>query len=332
MESQVNLTHEDCPFVLIPEDKRITTYPIPHSRIGLWGWYKDAYRCYWTPDEIPLADDIVHYGRLTDDERHFVNYVLAFFASADTIVNENLAARFRKDVGLFEAGYFYDYQIMMENIHAQAYSELLNTIISDQAQREYLLDAVKTIPAVTRMAEYMRATIASSAPLAERLLRMACVEGIFFTGCFCAIYWLKKRGLMPGLCFSNELIARDEALHTMFAMYLYDMLRAEYKLAPERVYEIFAESVDIAAEFITAALPIRLKEMNADLMIEYIQSRVDDMLSLIDLDPLYGVTHGFDFMSQQNHANRTNFFERRVSEYAKPAATDLSEFAVAKDF
>ena len=329
MESQDTLTHES-PFALIPEDERITTYPI--SRVGLWAWYEEACRCYWTPREITLADDIAHYGRLTADERHFVDYVLAFFASADAIVNENLAGRFRKDVKLFEAGYFYDYQIMMENIHAQTYSELLYTIIPDQAKREYLLGAVKTIPAVTRMAEYMRATIKSSAPLAERLLRMACVEGIFFTGCFCAIYWLKKRGLMPGLCFSNELISRDEALHTMFAMYLYDMLRPECKLPAERVYEIFAEPVDIAAEFITAALPIRLEEMNAELMIEYTQSRADDMLSLIDLDPLYGVTHGFDFMDQPNHTNRTNFFERRVSEYAKPAAADVGEFTVATDF
>jgi ribonucleotide reductase beta subunit family protein with ferritin-like domain len=319
------------PIVLTKEDSRLTTFPI--NRPALFAWYQDATKCYWTVDEINISEDAFHYEtKLTPGEKHFVKHVLAFFAASDGIVNMNLAKRFKKDVAILEANYFYDFQIAIENVHAHTYSLLLETIIPGRAERDDLLNAITTMPIITKMSQYMFKCIASDASFAERLLRMACVEGIFFTGCFCVIYWLRARGLMPGLGHSNELISRDEALHTMFALFLYTIIKPGAQLPRERVNAVFREAVDLATEFIHEALPVSLPEMNAELMISYIQCQADNLLALIELPPIYGAKHNFAFMDQQNMANRTNFFERRVSEYAKPCTADKSAFDVALDF
>lgn len=319
------------PIALIPVDSRLTTFPI--ARPELFAWYEDASKCYWTVQEVSTSKDVSDYEtKLTAGEKHFVKHVLAFFAASDGIVNLNLAKRFKKDIKILEANYFYDFQIAMENVHAHTYSILLDAIIPSKAERVKLLNAIQTMPIITKMSQYMFQCIDSKAPFAERLLRMACVEGIFFTGCFCAIYWLQNRGLMPALGHSNELIARDEALHTMFAMFLYTMISPEYKLSREKVYEIFTEAVELAKEFIREALPTGLSEMNAELMIPYIECQADNLVTLIDLPPIYNSKHDFHFMEQQNLTNRTNFFERRVSEYAKAASADKGDFDVTMDF
>lgn len=321
------------PFKLIPEDGRLTTFPIPPERRGLWKYYEDAYRSFWTVEEVSLSTDALHWGtKLTEGEKRFVKYVLAFFAASDGIVNLNLAKRFKKDIKMLEATYFYDFQIMMENTHAHMYSLLLETIIPNKEEREELLNAIQTIPVIKRMADYMFKCIDSDAPFAERLIRMACVEGVFFTGCFCAIYWLQNRGLMPGLGHSNELIARDEALHTMFAMFVYNMLEEDHKLEGARVQEIVAESVALAKDFISEALPSGLIEMNADMLVDYIQCQADNLVTLIDHPPIYGSKHDFHFMEQINLQNRTNFFERRVSEYSKAATSDVTGYDINYDF
>jgi ribonucleotide reductase beta subunit family protein with ferritin-like domain len=327
-----NITKDDCTaslFKLIPEDARITTYPI--ARPGLFAWYQDAYKCYWTVEEFSPSEDAIHYEtRLTPGMKHFVKHVLAFFAASDGIVNINIAKRFKKDVPMLEATYFYNFQIMMEDVHAHTYSILLDAIIPSKAERASLLDAVKTMPVVAKMSQYMFQCINSEAPFAERLLRMACVEGIFFTGCFCMIYWLQAMGLMPALGFTNELISRDEALHTMFALYLYSML--ETKLPHDRVHAIFAEAVEFAQEFMEAGLPEAIGEMNSNLMMEYVKSCADNMVVMIGSPIMYRAKHRFHFMDQINMANRTNFFERRVSEYSKPVAPANSGFHVSFNF
>jgi ribonucleoside-diphosphate reductase subunit M2 len=331
MESQTVPIVPIVPIALLPEDSRLTTFPI--ARPAVFAWYQDAYKCYWTVEEISTSVDVIHYeSKLTPGERHFVKYVLAFFAASDGIVNLNLAQRFKKDIPILEVGYFYDFQIMMENVHAHMYSILLDSIIPSQAEREKLFNAIKTMPIITKMSQYMFKCIDSAEPFAVRLLRMACVEGIFFTGCFCAIYWLQNRGLMPALGHSNELIARDEALHTMFAMYLYTLLEPEYQLPEATIKKIFVEAVNLAKEFIGEALPTELSEMNAGLMGSYIECQADNLVTLINLPVIYGSKHDFLFMEQQNLVNRTNFFERRVSEYAKAATADKCEFDVMMDF
>jgi ribonucleotide reductase beta subunit family protein with ferritin-like domain len=257
---------------------------------------------------------------------------LAFFAASDGIVNLNLAERFKKDIGILEATYFYDFQMMMENVHAQTYSLLLETIIPDSKERADLLNAIETIPVIAKMSQYMFKCIQSDAPLPERLLRMACVEGLFFTGCFCAIYWLQSRGLMPGLGMSNELIARDEGLHTMFAMFLYTLIEPQYKLNQAQVAAILTEAVDLAKEFILDALPNGLRSMNAQLMTDYIQCQADNLATLIDMNPIYGSTHDFPYMEQINLSNRTNFFERRVTEYGRKTEAEADDSAITDDF
>ena len=320
---------ENPPFRLFPEDARLTTFPI--FRKGLWDYYTDAKRCFWDVGEVSLSQDTIHYkSKLSPDMRHFVDHVLAFFAASDGIVNLNIAARFKKDIPVLEAGYFYDFQVAMENIHAQMYSLLLDTIIQDAKHRQKLLNAIQEMPVIKAIAEFMFKCIRSEASYAERLLRMACIEGILFTGCFCAIYWLQSRGLMPGLGQSNELIARDEALHTMFAMYVYTLL--DVKLSSAEITDIVTEAVTLASEFIRAALPVGMPEMNADLMINYIKSQADNLIFLIDQPPIYNARHSFHFMDQQNQTNRVNFFERRSTDYAKPVSADKQVYEVAENF
>lgn len=308
-------------FRRLPGDERLTTLPL--ARPNLFKWYEDAVRSFWTPAELPLSEDVMHYKhRLSPQEKHFVKHVLAFFAASDGIVNVNIAKRFKKDVGILEATYFYDMQTTMENIHAHTYSLLLDEIIPDATEKANLLNAIETMPIIKKMSEYMFKIIASDRPFAERVLMMACVEGIFFTGCFCVIYWLQSRGLMPALGQSNELIARDEALHTVFAIVLYDLLEPQHKLSYGRVCEILAEAVGIAKEFIAEALPEGMPEMNAGLMGDYIECQADNILTLLEFPALFGTKNAFHFMDQINLVNRTNYFERRVSEYAKGKVVD----------
>jgi ribonucleotide reductase beta subunit family protein with ferritin-like domain len=318
-------------FEYVLGDDRLTTYPI--NRNDLWQYYTKARNSFWTPDEINIRDELDHFtNKLTTHEQHFVKHVLAFFAASDGIVNVNLAERFKKDVKILEAGYFYDFQIMMENIHAETYSNLLESIISSPTERDRLFNAIKTIPSVSKMSDYMMKTISSDAPFPKRLLRMACVEGIFFSGCFCAIYWLQSRGLMPALGQSNELISRDEGLHTMFALYLYTLLKPEYKLQPDEIVEIFVDAVEFASQFINEALPVDLPEMNSRLMLDYIKSQADILVSLIDHKPIYGVKHQFAFMDQINMDNVTNFFERRVTNYSKTTKVEAKGEEISFDF
>lgn len=312
----------------VPEDDRLTFHPV--GRKDMLEFYKLAKKSYWTVEEVDISKDSEHYRKLSEEEKHFIQYVLAFFAASDGIVNINLAQRFKDDVKIPEANYFYNFQIMIEDVHANMYSELLMAIIPEHNKRIELLNAIRTLPVIGKMSEYMFNCIKSSAPFAERLLRMACVEGIFFTGCFCAIYWFQQRALMPGLAQSNELIARDEALHTRFALFLYTKLRPEHKLSHSQIYNIFEEAVGVAEEFIRAALPIKLPEMNADLMVEYIKNQADNLLALIDVPVLYKAKHKFRFMDQINYANHTNFFERRITEYSKSSHTD--DGSIAQDF
>lgn len=326
-----NIKTKDCPYDLYPEDSRLVAFPI--FRPAMYEFYKDAERCFWTPGEVQTHQDATDFDtKLTAGEQRFVKHVLAFFAASDGIVNLNLVERFKNEVGMLEAGYFYDFQVMMENIHAQMYSIILDVVIVDQREKTRLLNAVDTIPVITRMSDYMFACIRSTEGFATRVLRMACVEGLFFTGCFCAIYWLCRRGIMPGLAHLNELIARDEALHAAFALHLYTIISPEYKLSTQEIHAIFTEAVGVAQEFIADALPSGLTEMNADMMGDYIKCQADNLLVLIDTPPLYNVKHGFGFMEQINLTNRTNFFERMVSEYSKVDASDQEDFETTDDF
>lgn len=319
------------PIETFPYDKRKTTYPI--CRPQVWKYYKDALKSVWVVEDVHLSQDVIDYTtKLTDGERRLVKHILAFFAASDGIVNVNLIERFKKDVDILEAGYFYDFQIAMENIHAEMYSVLLEAIIPSTTERNDILNAVETMPIITEISNYMYRCIESDEPFAARLLRMACVEGILFTGCFCVIYWLSQRGLMPALGHSNELIAKDEGLHTMFAMFLYTMISKEQQLTPAQVREIITEAVELAKKFIGEALPKGLTGMNANMMGEYIESQADNLVTLIDLDVIFNAKHDFKFMEQINLLMRQNFFERRNAEYSKASTADTGAFDVAEDF
>jgi len=251
---------------------------------------------------------------LSEGEQHFVSHVLAFFAASDGIVNENLAMRFSNEVQLPEARCFYGFQIAIENIHSEMYSLLIDTYIKDEAQKTHLLSAIETVPAVTKKAEWALRWI-DNGSFPERLIAFACVEGIFFSGSFCAVFWLKKRGLMPGLTFSNELISRDEGLHRDFACLLYGML--ENKLPEERVLEIVKNAVEMEKEFVTEALPVNLIGINAGMMCEYIEFVADHLIGSLGIDKHYNTANPFDWMEMISLEGKTNFFEKRVGEYAK---------------
>jgi ribonucleotide reductase beta subunit family protein with ferritin-like domain len=293
---------------------RVTTFPITNQ--GAWDFYTEAKTCFWTPNEIILYKDKMDYTHnLTGDERHFVKFVLAFFSSFDGLVNINIAERFKKDLDELEVRYFYDFQVMMENIHAETYSILLQELIDDPTEKEQLLSALTEIPIIAKMGKYIERCIQSDAPFTHRLLRQACVEGIFFTGCFCVIYWLQHRGLMPGLAQSNELISRDEALHTRFAVYLIKYIGG---ISQADAVPIVREAVTLAQEFMKDAIVNNMLEMNYDKIIVYVQHMGDNILNMLGLTPIYNVTHEFEFMHQINLRNKTDFFLKRVTEYAKP--------------
>ena len=317
---------------LIPEDSRLTTLPI--ARPDLWDFYKQATRCYWVADQIPLSQDRQHYEeRLTPGQKHFVDLVLAFFATSDKLVNINLAARFKQEVPILEAENFYDFQMTMENIHAETYAQQLNTIIADPVHRQKLLDGINTIPVIGKMAAWMTKCTQSDETFPVRLLRMACVEGIFFISCFCAIYWLKKKDLMPGLGLANEFIARDEGLHTRFALHVFDTLvEASHKPSQAEIQKIVSDAVVIAKEFVNEALKTDLPEMNARLMGQYVECAADQFLGMIHMPALYKSENPFDFMLLQGVGTKTNFFERRESNYSMPSKSDATTWEHEVEF
>ncbi|KAI0921317.1 Ribonucleotide-diphosphate reductase (RNR), small subunit [Taiwanofungus camphoratus] len=301
--------------LLTETKRRFVLFPIQYNEI--WRMYKKAEASFWTAEEIDLSHDIWDWEkRLNDDERYFISHVLAFFAGSDGIVNENLVERFSNEVQVAEARCFYGFQIMMENIHSETYSLLIDTYIKDQQQRDHLFDAIETIPCIKKKADWALRWISDKeSTFAERLVAFAAVEGIFFSGSFASIFWLKKRGLMPGLTFSNELIIRDEGMHTDFACLLYHHLRR--RLHPTVILNIITEAVKIEQEFLTDALPCALIGMNATLMCQYIEFVADRLLVSLGNNKHYDVTNPFDFMDMISLQGKTNFFEKRVSDYAK---------------
>lgn len=278
--------------------------------------YKKAEASFWTAEELDLTSDHKDWAGMKADERHFVSHVLAFFAASDGIVNENLAMNFSSEIQSAEARCFYGFQIAIENIHSEVYSLLIDTYIRDVQEKARLFNAIETIPCVTRKANWALKWLSrKNSSFAERIVAFAAVEGIFFSGSFCSIFWLKKRGLMPGLCFSNELISRDEGMHCDFACLIYNKL--VNKLSEERVAEIIMEAVAIEVEFVSDALPVELIGMNSTLMGQYIRFCADRLLVALKLNKVYNATNPFDFMEMISLEGKTNFFEKRVSEYAK---------------
>ena len=310
--------------ILQENPNRFVLFPIEHHDI--WEMYKKQQACIWTAEEIDLAQDLNDWrNRLTDDERYFIKNVLAFFAASDGIVNENLAENFVSEVQYTEAKFFYGFQIMMENIHSETYSLLIDTYIQDPAEKDMLFHAIDTIPAVKKKAEWALKWVGSP-HFQERLVAFAAVEGIFFSGSFCSIFWLKKRGLMPGLSFSNELISRDEGMHTDFAVMLHNNHLAN-KVPESRIKEIITSALEIEKEFITESLPVRLIGMNADLMKQYLEFVADRLLVDLGCSKVYNSENPFDFMANISLQGKTNFFEKRVGEYQKSGVMNKSEDA-----
>tara|TARA_B100000524_G_scaffold347814_1_gene250605 strand:- start:1997 stop:2971 length:975 start_codon:yes stop_codon:yes gene_type:complete len=299
--------------ILTESENRYTMFPIQDQTV--WKMYKKQMECFWRCEEVDLSKDLDDWQSLTDNEQYFISMILAFFAASDGIVLENLAIRFMSDVQLSEARAFYGFQIAMENIHSEMYSLLIETYIKDSKQKNHLFSALENFPCIKSKADWALKWINDKrSSFATRLIAFACVEGIFFSGAFCSIYWLKKRGLMPGLTFSNELISRDEALHTEFAVYLYSTLSK--KLKKDKVYEIIREAVEIEKDFINKALSCRLIGMNNVLMSQYIEFVADRLISQLGYDPIYKSSNPFDFMEMISIEGKTNFFEKRVGEYA----------------
>lgn len=316
--------------LLTEDDSRYVMFPIKDQEV--WDMYKKQVDCFWRAEEVDLSKDVSHWETLNADERHFVSMILAFFAASDGIVLENLGARFMNEVQLAEARAFYGFQIAMENIHSQMYSQLIETYITDREQKHKLFNALENFDCIKKKADWARKWIGDNrSSFATRLVAFACVEGIFFSGAFCSIFWLKKRGLMPGLTFSNELISRDEALHTEFAVLLHNKLIR--KCNKNKVYDIIKEAVEIEKTFITEALPCRLIGMNADLMKQYIEFIADRLCVQLGFDKIYQSSNPFDFMELISVESKTNFFEKRVSEYALADKTKREDiFDMNDDF
>ncbi|KAJ4473816.1 ribonucleotide reductase [Lentinula aciculospora] len=294
--------------------RRFVLFPIQYEEI--WSMYKKAQASFWTAEEMDLSEDLAGWAQLTPNERYFISHILAFFAASDGIVNENIVERFSSEVQVAEARCFYGFQIMMENIHSETYSLLIDTYIRDNAEREHLFGAIERIPCIKKKADWARAWISDKhSTFAIRLVAFTAVEGIFFSGAFASIFWLKKRGLMPGLTFSNELISRDEGLHTDFACLLFKYLRR--RPSTEVVKKIIMEAVGIEQEFLTEALPVALIGMNAELMTKYIEFIADRLLVELGQEKIYNVQNPFDFMDNISLQGKTNFFERRVTEYSR---------------
>lgn len=306
---------------LLRENKnRFVLFPIQHDDI--WQYYKKAEASFWTAEEIDLSQDLTDWEKLNDGERHFITHVLAFFAASDGIVNENLAEHFVSEVQYTEAKFFYGFQIAIENIHSETYSLLIDTYVNDGQEKDRLFNAIDTMDCVKKKANWALRWI-DEGNFAERLIAFAAVEGIFFSGSFCSIFWLKKRGLMPGLSFSNELISRDEGLHCDFACHLYTS-HVMNKLPNETVIGIIKDAVTIEKEFVTDSLPVNLIGMNADLMCQYIEFVADRLLNELIGQKIYSSTNPFDFMEMISLQGKTNFFEKRVAEYQKAGVMNNS--------
>ncbi len=327
------MNHQD--EILLRQDKgdssRFVLFPIQYTDI--WEMYKKAEASFWTAEEIDLSSDLSDWQKLNDGERHFLSHVLAFFAASDGIVNENLAENFLHEVQFPEAKCFYGFQIMMENIHSETYSLLIDTLIKDSKEKDHLFNALDNVPAVKKKGEWALKWI-ENGTFIERLLAFAAVEGIFFSGSFCSIFWMKKRGLMPGLSFSNELISRDEGLHCDFACLLYTKY-IKNKLPEDKVKEIILDAVEIEKEFITDALPVDLIGMNSKLMSQYIEFVADRLLLELGCSKAFNSSNPFDFMDMISLQGKTNFFEKRVAEYQKAGVMDNGEgnkFSLNEDF
>jgi ribonucleoside-diphosphate reductase subunit M2 len=298
---------------LLAQDNRFVMFPIKDESV--WAMYKKHVDCFWRPEEIDLIKDVKHWETLTGDEKHFISMILAFFASSDGIVLENLAVRFMSEVQLAEARAFYGFQIAMENIHSHTYSLLIDSFIKNEEEKNKLFYSIDNFPCIKKKSDWAQKWINDKkSSFATRLVAFACIEGIFFSGAFCSIFWLKTKGLMPGLCFSNELISRDEALHTEFAILLYS--RLNNKLSKKKVTDIVKNAVEIEIEFICEALPCRLIGMNSSLMSDYIKFVADRLIVQLGYEKIYNVENPFSFMEMISIDSKTNFFEKRVSEYA----------------
>ena len=320
--------------ILQENPNRFVLFPIEHADI--WQWYKKSEASFWTAEEIDLSQDMKDWNNLNDGERHFISHVLAFFAASDGIVNENLAENFVNEVQYTEAKFFYGFQIAMENIHSETYSLLIDTYIKDNKVKDHLFRAVETMDCVKKKADWALRWI-DEGSFPERLVAFAAVEGIFFSGSFCSIFWLKKRGLMPGLTFSNELISRDEGMHCDFACHLYNE-HLNHKLSEDTVRKIITDAVEIEKEFVTDALPVSLIGMNAELMCQYIEFVADRLLSELNCQKEYNSSNPFDFMEMISLQGKTNFFEKRVGEYQKAGVKNSAQeqespkFSLNEDF
>jgi ribonucleoside-diphosphate reductase subunit M2 len=316
--------------LLAPDDNRFVMFPIVYEDI--WQMYQKQVDCFWRPEEIDLSKDLSHWEGLNSDEQLFISMILAFFAASDGIVLENLAQRFMSDVQVSEARAFYGFQIAMENIHSHTYSNLIETYIKDKEEKHKLFNAIHNFPCIKKKSDWAQKWIHDNrSSFATRLVAFACIEGIFFSGAFCSIFWLKKRGLMPGLTFSNELISRDEALHCEFAVLLYSKLLK--KIDKSRIHEIIKEAVEIESEFICEALPCRLIGMNSLMMTQYIQFVADRLCVQLGYKKIYNVVNPFDWMELISLQGKTNFFEKRVGDYALANKTQTKDvFDFTEDF
>lgn len=323
------MSHNQAEEPILRENKdRFVLFPIQHHDI--WKFYKQAEASFWTAEEIDLSHDLRDWEGLNDGERHFITHVLAFFAASDGIVNENLAEHFVGEVQYTEAKFFYGFQIAIENIHSETYSLLIDTYVKDPREKDRLLHAIETMDCVKKKADWALRWI-DKGSFQERLIAFAAVEGIFFSGSFCSIFWLKKRGLMPGLSFSNELISRDEGLHCDFACHLYTH-HVVSKLPEETVIDIIRDAVEIEKEFVTDALPVKLIGMNAEQMRQYIEFVADRLLNELIGKKIYNATNPFDFMDMISLRGKTNFFEKRVAEYQKAGVMKSTEKETAPKF
>ncbi len=316
--------------LLAADDNRFVMFPIKHNDI--WEMYKKQVDCFWRAEEIDLTKDLKDWESLNQDERFFISMILAFFAASDGIVLENLASRFMNDVQISEARAFYGFQIAMENIHSESYSLLIETYIKDSAEKNRLFNAIEHFPSIKKKSDWAQKWIHDNrSSFATRLIAFACVEGIFFSGAFCSIFWIKKRGLLPGLTFSNELISRDEALHCEFAVLLYSKLIK--KIGKARIHEIIKEAVEIETEFICEALPCRLIGMNSQMMTQYIQFVADRLCVQLGYDKIYNVTNSCDFMEMISLESKGNMFERKIGEYGLANKTQNDDtFVLTEDF
>lgn len=318
--------------ILAENPDRFVLFPIKYGTI--WEWYKKSVASFWTAEEVDLTQDINDWeNKLTDNDRKFIKHVLAFFAASDGIVNENLVLNFMREVQIPEARCFYGFQVAIENIHAEMYSLLIDTYIKDPKEKDFLFNALQNLECVSKKGNWALRWIENAPSFAHRLIAFAAVEGIFFSGSFCSIYWLKKRGLMPGLTFSNELISRDEGMHCDFACLLYSMLN--HKLDPKEVHAIITEAVEYEKEFVTDALPVSLIGMNAEMMGQYIEFVADRLLMSLGCEKAYGTANPFSWMDMISIQGKTNFFEKRVGDYAKAGVMTKREdqaFSMEADF